>query len=118
MPQPSRHTLFKGALGFTLAREISATTVYSEKVLQPIKWKRLLPLQEKRLVPSGIRPRPWVILREGEVGGTVLYQGGGGSLESFHAQVLPDLLTQVGFGVFAELAFPTLRDVQWNHSVP
>lgn len=62
MPQPSRHTLSRGALWSTLAREISATTVYSENVLQPMKWNRLLPLQEKRDVPSGIKPLPWVIL--------------------------------------------------------
>lgn len=62
MPQPSRHTLSRGALWSTLAREISATTVYSENVLHPMKWKRLLPLQEKRLVPSGIKPLPWVSL--------------------------------------------------------
>lgn len=81
-----------------------------------MKWKRLLPLQEKRLVPSGIRPLPCVIL-----------QREGGEEEWFYnevvgvkedAKVLPDLLTQVGFGVFAELAFSTLRDVQWNDCVP
>lgn len=37
MPHPRRQTLSSGALGLTLAREISATTVYSEKVLVPMK---------------------------------------------------------------------------------
>ncbi|TNN64094.1 hypothetical protein EYF80_025712 [Liparis tanakae] len=37
MPHPSRHTLSSGAFSFTLAREMSATTVYSEKVLVPMK---------------------------------------------------------------------------------
>lgn len=36
-PQPRRHILWSGASVGTLAQEISATTVYSEKVEQPIK---------------------------------------------------------------------------------
>ncbi len=35
-PQPSRHTLSKGAAGLILASAISGTTVYSEKVEQPM----------------------------------------------------------------------------------
>jgi hypothetical protein len=35
-PQPSRQTLSSGACGFTFASEISATTVYSLKVLVPM----------------------------------------------------------------------------------
>jgi hypothetical protein len=31
-------------------------------VLQPMKWSRGLPLQEKREVPSGMTPLPWVVL--------------------------------------------------------
>lgn len=31
---------------------------------------------------------------------------------------LPDLLTQVGLWTFTELAFPTLRYVQWYHVIP
>ena len=42
----------------TLATDISATTVYSVKVLQPMKWNKSFPLQWKRTVPSGIRPLP------------------------------------------------------------
>lgn len=37
IPHPRRQTLSSGAVGLTLAREISATTVYSEKVLVPMK---------------------------------------------------------------------------------
>ena len=64
MPQPSRQTLSSGALGSTLAREMSATTVYSEKVLVPMKWNSCFPLQVKRDVLSGMKPRPWVSLWE------------------------------------------------------
>ncbi|MNR41431.1 hypothetical protein D3C85_1598190 [compost metagenome] len=35
-PQPSRHTSSSGAAGFTLASEISGSTVYSEKVEVPM----------------------------------------------------------------------------------
>lgn len=44
----------------TFAREMSATTVYSEKVEQPIKCASVCPLHVKRDVPSGIKPLPWV----------------------------------------------------------
>lgn len=56
MPHPRRHTLSRGAFSLILASEMSATTVYSEKVLVPMKWNTFLPLQVKREVPSGIRP--------------------------------------------------------------
>ncbi len=36
MPQPSRQTLSSGAALLILARAISGTTVYSEKVEQPM----------------------------------------------------------------------------------
>lgn len=55
-----------GAFSFTLAREMSATTVYSEKVLVPMKWNTCFPLQVKREVPSGSRPWPWVTLQEAQ----------------------------------------------------
>lgn len=42
----------------TFAREMSATTVYSENVEHPMKWARVLPLQVNLEVPSGITPRP------------------------------------------------------------
>jgi len=42
----------------TLAMEISATTVYSLNVEQPMKWYKDLPLHVKRVVPSGIKPWP------------------------------------------------------------
>lgn len=48
-------------LSLTLHNEISATTVYSENVDVPIKWYISLPLQLKRVVPSGITPFPCVI---------------------------------------------------------
>ena len=44
---------------FTFASEISATTVYSEKVEHPMKWNNLCPLQENLVVPSGITPWPY-----------------------------------------------------------
>lgn len=62
IPQPRRHTLSIGAWLSTLAREMSATTVYSEKVLVPMKWKTCLPLQMNLEVLSGNRPWPWVTL--------------------------------------------------------
>jgi hypothetical protein len=37
-PQPRRHIFSRGARGETLAHEIAARTVYSEKVEQPMKW--------------------------------------------------------------------------------
>ena len=40
--------------------EISATTVYWEKVDVPIKWRRSLPLHLNLEVPSGMTPLPWV----------------------------------------------------------
>ena len=39
---------------------MSATTVYSEKVEQPMKWARVCPLQVNLEVPSGIKPLPCV----------------------------------------------------------
>lgn len=42
----------------TFATEISATTVYSEKVEHPMKWNNVFPLQVNREVPSGISPCP------------------------------------------------------------
>ena len=35
-PQPSKHTSFKSASGWIFANDTSATTVYSEKVEQPM----------------------------------------------------------------------------------
>ena len=40
--------------------EMSATTVYCEKVDVPMKCRRSLPLHLKREVPSGMTPLPWV----------------------------------------------------------
>ena len=60
MPQPSRQTWSSGASLQMLASEISGTIVYSEKVLVPMKWWTRDPSFEKRLVSSGINPRPWV----------------------------------------------------------
>lgn len=42
----------------TATTEYLETTVYWEKVLQPIKWRRVWPLHLKRLVSSGMSPRP------------------------------------------------------------
>ena len=75
MPQPSRQTLSSGALGSTFARLMSATTVYSEKVLVPMKWNSCFPLQVKRDVLSGIRPRPWVTLWETRHNGDLWWPG-------------------------------------------
>ena len=41
---------------YTLATEISAQTVYSEKVEHPMKWKMSFPLHLNRVIPSGINP--------------------------------------------------------------
>lgn len=49
-----------GASGLMATTEMSATTVYCEKVLVPMKCSRSLPLHLKRDVPSGITPLPWV----------------------------------------------------------
>ena len=37
-PLGTKHIFWRGASGATLAQEIAARTVYSEKVLQPMKW--------------------------------------------------------------------------------
>lgn len=58
-----------GAFSSTLATEMSATTVYSEKVLVPMKWNSCLPLQVNLDVWSGIRPWPWVTLENENVKG-------------------------------------------------
>jgi hypothetical protein len=60
IPQPSRHVRSMGAFSVMATTEISATTVYCEKVDVPMKWRRSLPLHLKREVPSGMTPFPWV----------------------------------------------------------
>lgn len=72
-PQPSRQALSSGALSVMATTENLLTTVYCEKVEQPIKCKSSLPLHLNRLVPSGILPLPWV------------------SRTALHRLVLPDL---------------------------
>jgi len=42
--------------------EMSATTVYWEKVEVPMKCRSSLPLHLNREVPSGMTPLPWVAL--------------------------------------------------------
>ena len=61
-PQPKRHDRLGSSTGLTLAHEISASTVYSANVEQPMKWKMVEPsdLRVKRDEPSGIKPLPWV----------------------------------------------------------
>ena len=49
-----------GALSVMATTEMSATTVYWEKVEVPMKWRRSWPLHLKREVPSGITPLPCV----------------------------------------------------------
>ena len=66
-PQPRRHILLKSAPGLIFAAEISAITAYSAKVEQPMKWKMSLPSFERRVVPSGITPLPWVALEQVQV---------------------------------------------------
>jgi len=51
----------------TLQTEMPATTVYSLNELQPMKWNNVFPLHVKWLVPSGIKPRPWVSLYQNRV---------------------------------------------------
>lgn len=59
-PQPSRQTFFRSEFLSIFAAEISEMTVYSLKVLQPIKWKMGSPYKVvKREVLSGISPLPW-----------------------------------------------------------
>lgn len=60
IPHPSRHVRSVGAPGCTATTEMSATTVYCEKVDVPMKWRMSLPLHRNREVPSGITPRPCV----------------------------------------------------------
>jgi len=61
-PQPNKQAFLRSASGLILAQEISASTVYSANVLQPIKWKMVLPsdFRVKREVLSGMRPLPCV----------------------------------------------------------
>lgn len=49
-----------GAFDVMATTEMSATTVYCEKVDVPMKCSRSLPLHLKREVPSGMTPLPWV----------------------------------------------------------
>lgn len=49
-------------LALTLATDISDTTVYSEKLEQPMKWKIFWPRAVNREVPSGMTPLPCVAL--------------------------------------------------------
>ena len=52
---PTLHTpLMSGA------NAISGITVYSANVLEPMKWRIGSPSRDKRDVPSGITPWPWV----------------------------------------------------------
>ena len=51
-----------GAFDVMATTDMSATTVYWEKVDVPMKWRSDLPLHLKREVPSGITPFPWVAL--------------------------------------------------------
>ena len=65
-PQPMRHIFSSGASGVIFASEISATTVYSENVEHPMKWKIGTRVPSaftlvKRDVPSGMKPWPWVL---------------------------------------------------------
>lgn len=79
IPHPRRQTLSSGAFSFTLAREMSATTVYSENVLVPMKWNSCFPLQVKREVLSGSRPWPCVTLQSASMGELMI---------SFHVHVM------------------------------
>lgn len=66
-PHPKRQTLSKGDDWSILAQEISLTTVYSEKVEVPMKWKISRPSSVVNLVvPSGITPRPCVLRIAGQ----------------------------------------------------
>ena len=49
IPQPNKHTLFRGASESTLARDISGKTVYSLKVDVPIKWKTGFPKGQNKM---------------------------------------------------------------------
>src|ERR1700712_2306250 len=60
MPQPSRQTRSILASGVMATTEMSATTVYCEKVLVPMKCSSSLPWHLKRELPSGITPLPCV----------------------------------------------------------
>jgi len=57
-PQPRTQHLFMSAVGLILAADMAAITVYSEKVLHPIKWKMDFPSLVNLEVPSGISPLP------------------------------------------------------------
>lgn len=60
IPQPSKHVRSIGAGSVIATTEMSATTVYCEKVDVPMKCNRSLPLHLNREVPSGITPFPCV----------------------------------------------------------
>ena len=62
MPHPSRHVRSIGASLVIATTDMSATTVYWEKVEVPIKWSKSLPLHLNLDVPSGITPFPCVAL--------------------------------------------------------
>ena len=62
MPQPSRQVRSMGASLVMATTEMSATTVYWEKVEVPMKWSSSFPLHLNLEVPSGITPLPWVAL--------------------------------------------------------
>ena len=52
-PQANRQARSSGASGETFASAISGITVYSAKVLVPMKWRIGSPSRESRVVPSG-----------------------------------------------------------------
>ena len=52
-PQANSAAPSSGASGLTLASAISGITVYSAKVLVPMKWRIGSPSRERRVVPSG-----------------------------------------------------------------
>ena len=52
-PHANRQARSSGASGLTLASAISGITVYSAKVLVPMKWRIGSPPRESRVVPSG-----------------------------------------------------------------
>ncbi len=61
-PHPNKHALFRGMRLLIFAALISAMTVYSEKVEQPMKWKMGVPsLVVNRDVPPGMCPAPCVL---------------------------------------------------------
>lgn len=88
-----------GALSVIATTENLETTVYCEKVEQPMKWRSVWPLHLKRLVSSGIKPRPCVARTYSSVSAATRAES-------------TDRAAEVGLARLAELALAALGRVE------